>query len=139
MFECTQNREAAPCIDTQRLSRESRVRCFAVLLHSTLVLRLFLCFTCPAITVVTVILWALDRVRGRALGWPGPGSPKSQPHQCSVPTQAQRVRGVAKPVVRPPVLLRFCIALPAGNGGGAISHDFATAVTTVRGGAQLRT
>ena len=32
---------------------------------STVVL---ICFTCPAITVVTVILWALDRVRGRALG-----------------------------------------------------------------------
>jgi len=31
-----------------------------------------------AITVGTVILWALDRVRGRALGWLGPGSPKSQ-------------------------------------------------------------
>ena len=26
---------------------------------------------------MTVILWALDRVRGRALGWLGPGSPKS--------------------------------------------------------------
>ena len=51
-------------------------------------LRLFLCFTCPAITVATVILWALDRVRGRALGWLGPGSPKSQPHQA--------LRGVAK-------------------------------------------
>ena len=36
-----------------------------------------ICFTCPAITVATVILWALDRVRGRALGWLGPGSPKS--------------------------------------------------------------
>ena len=32
---------------------------------STVVL---VCITCPAITVVTVILWALDRVRGRALG-----------------------------------------------------------------------
>ena len=32
---------------------------------STVVL---ICVTCPAITVVTVILWALDRVRGRALG-----------------------------------------------------------------------
>ena len=42
---------------------------------STVVL---ICITCPAITVVTVILWALDRVRGRALGWLGPGSPKSQ-------------------------------------------------------------
>ena len=31
---------------------------------------------------MTVILWALDRVRGRALGWLGPGSPKSQPHQA---------------------------------------------------------
>ena len=49
-----------------------------------LVIRLFLCFTCPAMTVVTVILWALDRVRGRALGWLGPGSPKSQPHQGNV-------------------------------------------------------
>ena len=38
---------------------------------STVVL---ICFTCPAITVVTVILWALDGVRGRALGWLGPGS-----------------------------------------------------------------
>ena len=38
-------------------------------------------FTCPAITVATVILWALDRVRGRALGWLDPGTPKSQPHQ----------------------------------------------------------
>ena len=28
-----------------------------------------ICFTCPAITVATVILWALDRVRSRALGW----------------------------------------------------------------------
>ena len=37
------------------------------------------CFTCPAITVATVTLWALDRVRGRVLGWLGPGSPKSQP------------------------------------------------------------
>ena len=45
------------------------------------VLRLFLyCFTCPAITVAAVVLRALDRVRGRALGWLGPGSPKSQPH-----------------------------------------------------------
>ena len=32
---------------------------------STVVL---ICITCPAITVATVILWALDRVRGRALG-----------------------------------------------------------------------
>ena len=32
---------------------------------STVVL---ICITCPAITVGTVILWALDRVRGRALG-----------------------------------------------------------------------
>ena len=47
---------------------------------STVVL---ICFTCPAITVATVILRALDRVRGRALGWLGPGSPKSQPHQRS--------------------------------------------------------
>ena len=33
-----------------------------------------ICFTCPAITVRTVILRALDRVRGgsgRALGWLG--------------------------------------------------------------------
>ena len=52
---------------------------------STVVL---ICITCPAITVVTVILWALDRVRGRALGWLGPGSPKSQPHQA--------LRGVPK-------------------------------------------
>ena len=28
-----------------------------------------ICFTRPAITVGTVILWALDRVRGRVLGW----------------------------------------------------------------------
>ena len=48
----------------------SRVR----LVCSTFVL---IGFTCPAITVATVILWALDRVRGRALGWLGPGSPKS--------------------------------------------------------------
>ena len=41
-----------------------------------------ICITCPAITVVTVILRALDKVRGRALGWLGPGSPKSQPHQA---------------------------------------------------------
>ena len=34
----------------------------------SVVLRLFLCFTCPAITVGTVILRALDRVRERALG-----------------------------------------------------------------------
>ena len=34
-----------------------------------------ICITCPAITVGTVILRALDRVRGRALGWLGPGSP----------------------------------------------------------------
>ena len=33
-----------------------------------------ICFTRPAITVGTVILWALDRVRGRVLGWLGPGS-----------------------------------------------------------------
>ena len=46
-------------------------------------------FTCPAITVATVILRALDRVRGRALGWLGPGSPKSQPHQA--------LRGVPNP------------------------------------------
>ena len=39
-------------------------------------------------TVGTVISWALDGVRGGALGWLGPGSPKSQPHQAS--------RGVAK-------------------------------------------
>ena len=39
-------------------------------------------------TVGTVISWALDRVRGRALGLLGPGSPKSQPHQA--------LRGVAK-------------------------------------------
>ena len=49
-------------------------------------LRLFLYgFTCPATTAGTVILWALDRVRGRALGWLGPGSPKSQPHQAVNP------------------------------------------------------
>ena len=29
-------------------------------------------FTCPAITAATIILRALDRVRGRALGWLGP-------------------------------------------------------------------
>jgi len=48
----------------------------------TTYLRLFLCFTCPAITVATVILRALDRIRGRALDWLGPGSPKSQPNQA---------------------------------------------------------
>ena len=42
-----------------------------------------ICFTCPAITVATVILRALDRVRGRVLGLLGSGSPKSQPHQAS--------------------------------------------------------
>ncbi len=59
--------------------------------------RLFLCFTCPAITVVTVILRALDRVRGRALGWLGPGSPKSQPHQALVLCTAvgEIARGIA--------------------------------------------
>ena len=46
---------------------------------STVVL---ICFTCPAITVATVILRALDRVRGRLLGLLGSGSPKSQPHQA---------------------------------------------------------
>ena len=51
-----------------------------------------ICFTCPAITVATVILRALDRVRGRALGWLGPGSPKSQPRQAQ--------RGVAVGVCR---------------------------------------
>ena len=35
--------------------------------------------TCPAITVVTVILRALDRVRERALGLLGARSPKSPP------------------------------------------------------------
>ena len=42
---------------------------------STVVL---ICFTCPAITVGTVILRALDRARGRVLGLLGSGSPKSQ-------------------------------------------------------------
>ena len=32
-------------------------------------------FTCPAITVVTVILRALDRIRGKTLGLLGSGSP----------------------------------------------------------------
>ena len=50
---------------------------------------------------MTVILWALDRVRGRALGWLGPGSPKSQPHQA--------LRGVSKPT---PGLA----SKPVGNG-----------------------
>ena len=66
--------------------------------YSTVVL---IGFTCPAITVATVILWALDRVRGRALGWLGPGSPKSQPHQA--------LRGVSKPT---PGLA----SKPVGNG-----------------------
>ena len=53
-------------------------------------LRLFL-YVSPvrSITVVTVMLRALDRVRGRALGLLGSGSPKSQPHQA--------LRGVSKP------------------------------------------
>ena len=58
--------------------------------QNTVVLRLFL-YVSPvrSITVVTVMLWALDRVRGRALGLLGSGSPKSQPHQA--------LRGVSKP------------------------------------------
>jgi hypothetical protein len=36
-------------------------------------------FTCPTITVATVILWALDRVCSRVLGWLGPGSPSPNP------------------------------------------------------------
>ena len=80
---------------------------------STVVL---ICFTCPAITVVTVILWALDRVRGRVLGWLGPGSPKSQPHQeLFLPTgwkththreenpQGKKNRGVAPFVLYSPI------------------------------------
>ena len=56
-------------------------------MHRTL--RLFL-YASPvrSITVATVMLRALDRVRGRALGLLGSGSPKSQPHQA--------LRGVAK-------------------------------------------
>ena len=46
-------------------------------------------FPVRSITVATVMLRALDRVRGRALGLLGSGSPKSQPHQA--------LRGVSKP------------------------------------------
>ena len=53
-------------------------------------------YTCPAMPVATVILRALDRVRGRALGLLGSGSPKSQP-PGSQPHQA--LRGVAKVVI----------------------------------------
>ena len=75
-----------PCRSPASITSSARA---ALLQRYTVVLRLFLCFTCPAITVGTVILRALDGVRGRALGWLGPGSPKSQPHQS--------LRGVAKP------------------------------------------
>ena len=53
------------------------------LFYGLLTLRLFL-YVSPvrSITVATVMLWALDRVRGRALGLLGSGSPKSQPHQA---------------------------------------------------------
>ena len=78
---------------------------------STVVL---ICITCPAITVATVILWALDRVRGRALGWLGPGSPKSQPHQA--------LRGVAKLATGLASKHRQDVA------SGPVIHDFATAV-----------
>ena len=82
------------------------------------------CFTCPATTVVTVISRALDRVRGWALGQLGPGSPKSQPHQA--------LRGIAKPTTG--------WVKEREMEGGPVIHDFATAMTTVRGGdAQLRT
>ena len=76
------------------------VRSNVILAHgcSTVVL---VCITCPATTVGTVISWALDRVRGRALGWLGPGSPKSQPHQA--------LRGVAK-------LATGLASKPAGRG-----------------------
>ena len=48
--------------DYCRTMRENDYRLYGC---STVVL---ICFTCPAITVVTVILQALDRVRGRTLG-----------------------------------------------------------------------
>ena len=79
-------------------------------------------FTCPAITVVTVILWALDRVRGRALGWLDPGTPKSQPHQA--------LRGVA-------MLATGLASKPAGCGKWSCYPRFRDghrAMTTVRGG-----
>ena len=52
-----------------------------------------ICFTCPAITVATVILRALDRVRGRALGWLGAGSPECQPHQAVLELRTSTVCG----------------------------------------------
>ena len=41
-------------------------------------------FTCPAMTVRTVMLKALDRVRKRALGLLGARSPKSPPARRNV-------------------------------------------------------
>ena len=76
---------------------------------------------------MTVILWALDRVRGRALGWLGPGSPKSQPHQA--------LRGVAK------LATGLVYIWPQNRqdvASGTVTHDFATAMTTVRRGEHKR-
>ena len=68
----------------------------------------FICFTCPAMPVGTVFLRALERVRGRALGWLGPGSLKSQPHQA--------LRGVAKPTTGLGLNQREMV-------GGPVTHD----------------
>ena len=102
---------------------------------STVVL---ICFTCPAITVVTVILWALDGVRGRALGWLGPGSPKSQPHQgygcfygygCStVVLISNPVTGAGTPLGCPHSCIgcaALCTAATgvAGRYGGTLRHQ----------------